>query len=221
MSGLIIYDAEIVNAIPPRSVADRLPDIDYCEGWRDFDNMGIACICTWDLERNHGQVYLDDNIGQFFDLSEKTFAGIGGFNTLAFDNPLMVANGGSPTIFHQNPALSLIHLDLLVQLWLSAGLSPVFDGPDHHGFGLDATARANGLSGKQKNHVNPAVLWQRGQHGDVINRCLHDVWLTATLATRWLGDGFLRDPRDPSRVLTMADAKTAMDRDRERHEACS
>lgn len=40
---MLIYDIEIRNAIPDGD-STPLPDIIYCEGWRDFKGMGIAVI---------------------------------------------------------------------------------------------------------------------------------------------------------------------------------
>jgi hypothetical protein len=47
-----IYDLEIAKAIPPKVDADRLPGIEYCGGWTDYANMGVACwaLCFLDTE---------------------------------------------------------------------------------------------------------------------------------------------------------------------------
>ncbi len=34
MRDILVYDCEIVRAVPPKDPAERLPDIEYCEGWR-------------------------------------------------------------------------------------------------------------------------------------------------------------------------------------------
>jgi hypothetical protein len=44
-----IFDLEIIKAIPPKDEADRIPGIEYCAGWKDFENMGISCISFCEL----------------------------------------------------------------------------------------------------------------------------------------------------------------------------
>jgi hypothetical protein len=46
---MIIVDIEILKAIPKSGEA-LIPGIEYCAGWRDFENMGITVVCTYEME---------------------------------------------------------------------------------------------------------------------------------------------------------------------------
>jgi hypothetical protein len=37
-----VFDLEIIKAIPPKDAADRLDGIEYCNGWTDYQGMGIS-----------------------------------------------------------------------------------------------------------------------------------------------------------------------------------
>ena len=92
--------------------------------------------------------------------------------------------------------------DLLRELWISAGLSPTFEGKEHGGFGLDATAKANFNLGKTGHGAIAPILWQRGEIGAVIDYCMEDVRLTVKLMDM-VYQGWLVDPRDTSWTLKM------------------
>ena len=47
MANILIYDCEIAKAIQGRNET-RLEGVEYCDGWEDFGNMGISCICAFD-----------------------------------------------------------------------------------------------------------------------------------------------------------------------------
>ena len=46
-NGILVYDLEIVQAIPQRNKAKE-PDIVYCAGWEDHANMGVSVIGAYD-----------------------------------------------------------------------------------------------------------------------------------------------------------------------------
>lgn len=46
---MIIYDCEIVKAIPNKEGL-LIPNIQYCAGWREFSEMGISCIGAYDYK---------------------------------------------------------------------------------------------------------------------------------------------------------------------------
>ena len=187
---MIIYDVEITRPVRPRD-GETLPGIDYCESWQDFEHMGIACVCTYDTERQLPQVWFEEDVGR---LGSYLIAWIGpgypicGFNNHSFDDRLLAHHGVEiPRAYSY---------DLLVEVWRGAGLGPEFEYPSHAGFGLDALARRNLADGKVLDCTNAAVLWQQGQRGRVVRYCLHDVALTWRLMRLAMYQGYLGDPRE-------------------------
>lgn len=118
-----------------------------------------------------------------------------GYNSIGFDNPLCAAHG--ITIPEDKS------YDLLVEIWKAAGLGPKFQYPTHIGFTLDAVCTANLGLGKTGHGALAPVQWQRGQIGAVIDYCLNDVRITRQLLERIQKHGWIVDPRDSSRKLTI------------------
>ena len=187
---MVVYDIEIAHPVRPRD-GETIPGIDYCDSWRDFEHMGIACVCTYDTEEHLAQVWFEEDVGR---LGSYLIARIGpgrpicGFNNHSFDDPLLAYYGVEiPRAYSY---------DLLVEVWRGAGLGPEFEYPSHIGFGLDALARENLGEGKVLDGTNAAVAWQRGERGRVVRYCLHDVALTWRLMQQAAQHGFLLDPRE-------------------------
>ena len=94
-----IFDLEIIKAIPPKDEADRIPGIEYCAGWTDFENMGISCIsfCQMVLgEENESYCWdwhLAYDVSEHIQLLREEGYLIGGFNSKKFDDNLLQANG--------------------------------------------------------------------------------------------------------------------------------
>jgi hypothetical protein len=202
---MLVFDIEIAKAIPSKSEMKNPffmePGIDYCEGWEDFENMGIACLCTYDFRTGRSNVYLPDNLEAFF------VAAFGGsqprtlvsFNGINFDGRLLEFHVPDEYRF---ALTSASHLDLLQMIWKAEGLGPVFQYPSHTGYGLDAVAKANEVGGKSGNGAVAPVLWQQGKIGAVVDYCLHDVYLTSLLFDRALR-GRLCNPRYRGRILNI------------------
>jgi hypothetical protein len=187
---MILYDCEILKGIPGKEL--RLPGIEYCQGWDDFEGMGLACIGVYDMDTHQSRIFCQDNFEVFQRLVDQA-AVIIGFNSLGFDNRLCAANG---LLVPDERSY-----DLLVELWRAAGLPDHFVYPDSAGFGLDAVCRANGIGTKSGHGALAPVLWQQGKIGEVLDYCLHDVWLLLKLIERVILVGELLDPRDASQVL--------------------
>jgi hypothetical protein len=187
---MLIYDTEIIRAIPDRK-APNLDGIEYCAGWHDHANMGVSVIGAYDYGADRYRIFLKDNFAEFVALAAASRPLIG-FNSLSFDDRLCAACGitTTPTDY-----------DLLVEMWGAAGLGATFNYPTHAGFGLDATAKENLGNGKTGDGARAAILWQRGEFGKVIDYCLEDVRLTKRLIDRVLRDGGLRDPRGSGRLV--------------------
>jgi len=191
---MIVYDCEIIKGIAKKD-EERLPDIEYCEGWRDFSNMGISTICAYDFNTRRYHVFLKDNFEQFQKLVDETELIIG-FNSLAFDNPLCRANGINVPDEKS--------WDLLVEIWAGAGLSRTFEYPTHVGFSLDACSEANFGTKKSGNGALAPVDWQRGKYGTVIDYCVNDIKLTKELVTLVIEIGGIWDPRTPGQRIDIA-----------------
>lgn len=190
---MLIYDCEIEKAIAGRG--EKLQGIDYCQGWRDFEGMGITCIGAYDYEEDRYRMFLKDNFSAFGELLERHEV-IVGFNSIGFDNRLCFANG---LIVPQEKSY-----DLLVEIWKAAGLGDHFAGPDYTGYGLDAMCEANFGLKKSGDGALAPVQWQRREFGTVIDYCLNDVRLTKRLLDKVLENSQLMSPKETGRVLTLA-----------------
>ncbi len=192
----LIYDIEIVKAIKGRS-EDYIPGIEYCGGFRDYDNMGISVIGAYDYVSDRYRVFCADNFADFGALMEEREFLVG-FNNIGFDNKTIRA---ALNICRDIDAWSY---DILAEMWRAAGLNPTkFHPRTHGGFGLDATASVN-LGAKKTGHGALApVQWQRGEIGAVIDYCLEDVRLTKALFDQIIMDGILKSPKEPDRVLKL------------------
>lgn len=163
----VVYDLEIARAILGRG-EEPMAGVDYCAGWTDYEGMGVACCCALDLLTGKMHVYLADNLGDFAELAADRRYVIG-FNSQAFDDLVLSAQGVTVTT----------NYDLKVEA------QGVVNGKRVPGRRLDDFVRVNlGVSKPIQNHAMLPVMWQRGEHGKVIDECLSDVYLTAALIQR-------------------------------------
>jgi hypothetical protein len=197
----IIYDIEIKRAILKKG-EKKLEGIEYCEGWRDFTNMGIACIGAYDYVSKRYRVFMDDNYDEFRALVETSDL-IVSFNGLEFDNVCCRANG-----IHVPDSKSY---DILAEMWRAAGLGPTFQYQTHGGFGLDAVCKANFGISKTGNGALAPVDYQQGNFGKLIDYCLNDVMLTKTLFDELQrAKGKIRHPKWPDKALVLRSPKEAV-----------
>ena len=182
---MLIYDCEIIKAIAKKR-EQRLEGIEYCDGWRDFEGMGISVICAMDVDARRVRVFCKDNFDEFQKLVDDHDAIIG-FNSIAFDNRLCEANGINVPD-HRS-------YDILIEVWRAAGLGPEFKYPSHAGFGLEALCKENFGLTKSGNGALAPVDWQRGDIGKVIDYCLNDVGLTYKLLAKINRGEILRNPK--------------------------
>ncbi len=188
---VLILDCEIENAIPSPG-EQPYPEIRYCKGWKDFDNMGLAVTCAFDSQTGP-RIFLKDNAAALQQALDQADLVIG-HNIKAFDANLLRANS------HAVPDEKLF--DTLEQCWLAAGLAPAWKGPKTHGgFSLDALAHANLGQGKSGHGALAPVDWQNGRIGSVIDYCMRDVWLTYKLIEHIVVYDSLTDPRDTRKKL--------------------
>lgn len=195
---MLIYDCEIKKAIA-KNGESRLADVEYCAGWRDFENMGISCIGAYDYDADRYRLFMEDNFDEF----DKLVAAhdvIVGFNSIGFDNELIKAARETPVLMEVGHK----SYDILVEIWKGAGLGPKFEYPSHMGFGLDACCKANFGTEKSGHGAVAPVDYQRGNYGRLVDYCLNDVVLTKQLMDRILERGEIVDPRDGASVLQVA-----------------
>lgn len=194
MKKILIYDCEIIKAIRDPKKVD-LAHIKYCNGWDDYENMGISVI---------GVNFISEEGDEIFNHNALPNRGLGigafqvglnvtdilvGFNNQSFDDKLLKANG---FIIPD----TIINYDLLAEIWEGAGLGREFVYPTHAGFGLDAICKANGLGEKSGDGANAAVLWQKGKPQEVIDYCENDIRLTRKLFDLIQETGEIKDPRE-------------------------
>jgi len=175
MDGLV-FDLEIVKAIPKKGEA-LVHGVQYCKGWGDHANMGISCLCAYDMVEERMRVFLEDNLDEFFDLCHQRKLLIS-FNGINFDCKVLKHHGKLPE--------DAEHYDLLKEVWKSIGKR-------QKGTGLNAMCEANGLGGKTGNGALAPIQWQKEEFGAVIDYCISDVELTRAL--------FLKSQEGPIKTL--------------------
>lgn len=173
----IVYDCEIAKAIQGKN-ENRIPGIEYCNGWSDKAGMGIAVIVVYEYAFDRYQCFTMEAIDHFRELV-RTADLVCGWNNLSFDDPLVYAVAGI-----EIPAANAYDL-----------YAEITQGRRVAGYRLDDVARANGLPGKSGDGTMAPVMWQRGQKVEVASYCLWDNQLTVKLINKVLATGELNDPR--------------------------
>lgn len=193
---VLVYDIEIAKAICGRN-EERLPNVEYCDGWHDHEGMGISVVGAMEIEDFRlpiPHVYCQDNRKEFQAAINSADALVT-FNGVKFDDVVLRKVWGIDIPEGQS-------VDILREMWIADGLDPDrFSPKTHGGYSLDATAQANGIGGKSGHGALAPVQWQRGEYGSAIDYCLRDVWLTATLALLTRAMEPLVHPKDPTRKI--------------------
>lgn len=171
----LFYDLEIRNLIKPDP---RYPELKSCNGWKDFDGMGIACLGIG-FDVGHCQAFewpcshLLKGDYQFI-----------GFNNHNFDDRLLAVNGVdlSNTV------------DLLELVRIAACGSPSWeDQPKGYCYSLNALALANGIPPKIGTGELAPILWQQRRCQEVLDYCANDVAILRQLYYRFQSTGIV-DP---------------------------
>lgn len=188
---MLVYDIEIVKAVPPKYGEPKEPGIQYCDGWEDFANMGISVVGIYDYNADTYRIFCEDNREELQMLFARHNICVS-FGGIKFDNNVLHAAWGIE--IDRNKCY-----DILREIWVSMGLDPTrFVSKTHGGLSLNAIAIANGLTGKTGNGAYAPHLWQQGKIGSVIDYCLQDVRATKGLLDKILRLGQLKDPRFPN-----------------------
>lgn len=188
---MMIYDCEIQKAILNRN-GTPLADIEYCQGWDDFQGMGVSIIGAYDYEEDRYRIFMGDNIAEFNEMVQ-TYDVIVGFNSLHFDNKLCAANG---LAYSDEKSY-----DVLVEIWRGLGLDLKYEYKTHTGFSLDTCCVANFGYGKTNSGANAPIMWQRRQYGALIDYCLDDIRWTKRLVDRILIEGYLISPKVKDTII--------------------
>jgi DEAD/DEAH box helicase domain-containing protein len=165
---IVIFDCEIRALIPDHD-KPRNPDLNYCQGWHDFEGMGISVVTAYDIKEARPHVFMADNLLDFAKLVADRDLCVT-FNGAMFDLPLLDAHGIVTP--------SQKHFDLASAIWAAAGV-PAGEHPK--GLGLDALCWANNIPGKTGNGADAPRLWQSGHHGRLIDYGLGDTLATLRL----------------------------------------
>ena len=190
----VIYDIEIEKAILGKDET-RIKGIEYCDGFRDFENMGVSVIGACEYETGRYRVFCKDNFDEFQKLvNDADF--VVDFNGVQFDAPALAAVGITIPAEKQ--------YDILREIWEAEGHDPdVFTKETHLGYGLDACCVANFGAKKTGNGAMAPVFWQNGEIGTVIDYCLNDVKLTERLFGLIDGEGCIVSPKDPDKTIQL------------------
>jgi hypothetical protein len=163
----VVYDTEIVRKIPD-SGEERIPGIEYCNGWTDFVGMGIAVLCAIDLWTDRAHVFLEDNLDDFAKLVAARGNLVIGYNSKRFDDKLLAA--------HEIRVETAYDLGEEILSAIKSRRKLVKGGQT-----LSEIARVNLNAQKALDGAQAPVLWQQGKRGQVINYCMKDTWLLAQL----------------------------------------
>ena len=191
----LIYDLEIIKAIPPRDPNDKIPGIEYCAGWDDHASMGISVIGAYDYGEQRHRTFCQDNFDEFSDLAMNRADILVGFNNIHFDNKVLRASG-----IEIPRDDSGVYYDLLREVWAGAGLGPDYIHPTHAGYGLDAVCEVEFGLKKTGNGAYAPVLWQQGKYGQVIDYCLNDIVLTKRLLDHVVEYGWIVCPKTQKKI---------------------
>ena len=159
---ILIYDLEIIKAIPS---VETIPGIEYCEGWRDFENMGIS-VCAYCYPDSLPIVFdwADEHQRLIFQQELHESDIISGFNSHGFDDNLLAANG----------ILARTNYDILYECRLAAyGSTNYLDQPKGHSYKLTDIVAANGMEKTGRGDL-AAIWWQQGERSKVREYCYND-----------------------------------------------
>lgn len=192
-SNIFCYDLEIKRMIELNKEKERLPFIEYCEGFHDFSNMGISTMAAYQTVDDRYRLFMDDNKAQAADAISKADL-IVTYNGIRFDHNLLKAEWAIE--YDQSKEYDLLH-----EIWRSLGIADQdFDKEMHSGYGLDKMAKANLGFGKTDQGVFAPLNYQVNRIGYVADYNLGDVARTWQLFLVVCLRGWLYSPKDGSRI---------------------
>lgn len=176
----LIYRCEFIS-ISPQSETFK-PDLEYCAGLDDYENMGIAVISTWASWKLPGrrlEAFTNERLEAFQKLVDQADKIIG-FNSLIFDDLLCQAKGINVNTDYdllREILGEVINLGLYTKYkdyWQYKDI--VAEYPIVANYTLEALTKANLSENFQSASYEPAsILWQSGEYQKVIDDCLHKI----------------------------------------------
>jgi DEAD/DEAH box helicase domain-containing protein len=195
---ILIYDCEILRAIPD---GNPIEGIAYCEGWQDFQGMGVSVIgyyASW-LRPQYNYLVIgkgftrqrEESRGKLLHLINQA-DWVVGFNSISFDDNLV------------NESLSIpirTHFDLLREVRIASHQPPRYvKGRTRKGYALKDLARVNLNYNKSASGELAPVMWQQGRQEEVIRYCLNDVQITKNLYDLFINNRLI-DPTNGQRLI--------------------
>ena len=164
-----IFDSEIKNCIPSRDTTngagEGIEHLEYCDGWGDFEGMGISILGGWDTKTKSYLFFDDHNQDEFKKLVEEVDLTVG-FNSIRFDNKLIKA------CWDFDIQGKIGHFDI------RAALSKKVKKRKGT---LDFLANLNLNYGKIGNGAMAPILWQRRKYAELVSYLAHDIKMTRDL----------------------------------------
>lgn len=180
----LVYNLEIIKGIPGKT---RIPRIAYCSGWNDFNNMGISVgAYAWLDKEPIEAFYWEDEFNRLKFIEALQSADIvSGFNSLAFDDRLLSANGVKARTSY----------DVLLEIRLAAyGSTNWKEQPEGDSYRLGDLSAANGMKRTGDDAFAP-IDWQTGKREKVLEDCRNDVMIERS-TLKLLLEGSLQNPND-------------------------
>jgi hypothetical protein len=197
---ILIYDLEICNAIPPKDDIDIDPTVTYCEGWSDFENMGISYFSwavlnsdTLRIESAFTGIWDVGSVSQILLLLNEKHDLVAGFNSRKFDDRLLAANGINITT----------DIDILEEVLFAADQLDKPYWQDGRSYSLDRVTSANNLK-KIGTGANAPLLWQKGEFTELALYSVTDAIIEAAVLAKLI-EGSLIDPNDGKLLKMSAD----------------
>lgn len=144
-------------------------------GWRDYQALGLSIGCAYAPAEAHWTIFDGPLLVAFLSRCVAQESCLVTFNGRGFDLPLLCRLVQDAETLREE-VLALPHYDILHAIWQ---VDPV--GKFTKGNSLDAVSQANGLPAKTGHGALAPQWWAAGQVAEVINYCMHDVWLTYQL----------------------------------------
>jgi hypothetical protein len=200
MNKFLIFDLEIIKAIPPKHEDEWVDGVEYCTGWNDHANMGIACMsyaalssenesvgCVWSSAGGD----VASGIAKVFNTYKKCGYSIGGLNSRKFDDKVLQAN-------HIDFQSDFDILDMVLHAAGMLGKAYWKMIPKRH-YLLDVIASANGMTKTGHGALAP-IWWQQGLYQRVINYCINDSVIERAVLRKLLA-GELIDPNTNEKLV--------------------
>ena len=155
-------------------------------GWASKELLRVSCAVTFDMGSKSYQLY-DDTKADLFDLKSEILMTrrVTTYNGWQFDYPVIWARAPHWKNMGINlPSLMSSCDDILMRIWLAAGLNPYrFDKKTHSGYGLEAGCQSTLGEGKSGHGADAPIMYKSRRWGKLISYCMDDVRLTAELSS--------------------------------------